>query len=98
MDETKIIEFRMKSVEESLARLSKAWFGNGEKGMAEIIIKLAERVEQRKETHDKDVTRIERSCEKLAGKFERLLWWMVTQFVAILITAGFMAVEVLVKK
>jgi len=98
MTDEKVNDYRIKSVEETLCRLSKTLFGNGEKGMVEIVKVLADRMEQRKETHDKDVSRIEQACEKLGGKFERLLWWMLAQVVTMLIALVMIGFEVLIKK
>lgn len=105
MTNDQVTEYRLKTFEETLARLSRMIFGNGEKGIVEIVKVLAERMEQRKETHDKDITRIERACdtlgvslEKLSGKFERMLWWMLTQSVILLIGIMVIVFELMVKR
>lgn len=98
-------KYRLKNNDERISKLSKIIFGNGEKGLIEIVKVLAERMEARKETHDKDITRIEKACdalagslEKLSGKFERMLWWMLTQSVILLIGILIVAFELLVKR
>lgn len=99
------ITYQLKNNDERISKLSKILFGNGEKGLIEIVKVLAERMESRKETHDKDVMRIEKTfdvlsnhLEKLSGKFERMLWWMLTQSVILLIGIVVVVFELMVKR
>ena len=83
MTDENVIDYRLKTLEERTAKLSKVLFGNGDKGVIEGLSLLCERMEQRKEQHDRDIDKVE-------ALLNRLLWWIVsltgTTLVAVLMT------------
>ena len=67
----KIQNYRIDKIESEVAKISKALAGNGSTGVIESIGILNERMESRKDIHDKDVKRIE-------TLLNRMLWWIVS--------------------
>ena len=77
-NENKLLEM-FKQVNITQARMSKDLWGNGRKGLLECFTLLTERTENDRETHDKDIKRI-----------DSLLWFVgTTSVLSMLVIIGF---------